>query len=438
VKHTHSESLIGRLWAVSQTAAVFASGGFVALLATGFVAPESAVDMADPASWKPGAAKQARDVGNLGPGSSTLISGPWGDLELSPITLVNERSVLEDPEFMRAPKTWYFAGRTPAETLSLLKACGVEQRQLAAVSKAFSLEQDERGTCFRPTAEWTLSLPDKVHARVAEVLAQDWRNRGYAKPFTQSEEDFAEWLVTGGLSEAGREWVSAACYARDGMTHVSDFAEVFSKLSDRTDRELFAGLVGSHPSLRLRLRLTPDSKIDALAGYWGVGGRQAQTAALLRGLQQLGAPVYVDVVQLLPPMPRSKVNTYPKLGSTHNCGWSVLNFFSDSPEGEYGALDELFALIEREFIEVAQPEQLGDVVVFLNENQEPAHTAVYVAGGVVFTKNGIGAEVPWSLVEVDEVARMYGGTSNAPGMLVYRARPLEAASRDRRQFPRGS
>ena len=370
--------------------------------------------------------------------SPVVVTGAWGSLELSPITLINGRSVLHDPEFMRLPKTWFFEGMTMEGMLRFLSDCGVGDKQLAAVGREFRSGQDDRGAHFKPTVEWALSLPRATHGRIAERLALDWRNRGYFKPFVQPEEDFGSWLENSGLSPVGKEALEAAVYHRDGMVCISDFAEIFSLLSDRKERDVFAGMLGSHPSLRVRLKLTSESDIENLSNYWGVGGRQAQVAALLKGLQPLDESTLLEIVQLLPPMPRAKVNTYPRPGSMHNCAWSVLNFFADAPKGDYGAFDELSLFLDREFVEIPQPELLGDVVVFLDGDNQPTHTAVHVAGGVMFTKNGIGSEVPWNLVELGEVARMYGGSSSAPKIRVYRAKSIETLRTARSGSYRGS
>ena len=59
------------------------------------------------------------------------------------------------------------------------------------------------------------------------------------------------------------------------------------------------------------------------------------------------------------------------------------------------------------YSEVAGEPALGDIMTFYNVHQEPVHACVYVAGDVVFTKNGATLFSPWVLMAYQDMLAYY-------------------------------
>jgi hypothetical protein len=49
----------------------------------------------------------------------------------------------------------------------------------------------------------------------------------------------------------------------------------------------------------------------------------------------------------------------------------------------------------------------GDLILFLDDNQTIAHSAVYVADDLVFTKNGNSFVQPWKIMRMKDLVNVY-------------------------------
>ena len=121
----------------------------------------------------------------------------------------------------------------------------------------------------------------------------------------------------------------------------------------------------------------------------------------------------IDLVHLLPALPRKLLNTYPDPGAARDgilpdCHWTSLNFFNYN-EHPY-LLDPRLAttaVLER-FNAVAPPYKFGDILFFLDiDHGDAFHSCIYIADDIVFTKNGRNPLSPWVLMKVDQVRRIY-------------------------------
>ena len=94
-------------------------------------------------------------------------------------------------------------------------------------------------------------------------------------------------------------------------------------------------------------------------------------------------------------------------GRMPDCHWSSLNFFNHEPR-EYFHNTRLAAYHVRERYEkVAGPYHYGDVLVFSQPNGDAYHSCVYLAGDLVFTKNGENAATPWIMTQLRDLQAVY-------------------------------
>jgi hypothetical protein len=61
------------------------------------------------------------------------------------------------------------------------------------------------------------------------------------------------------------------------------------------------------------------------------------------------------------------------------------------------------------------PYELGDILVFVDKNENALHSCVFVADDIVFTKNGNNLATPWILMTLEDLSKIYtaGGISIA-------------------------
>ena len=137
----------------------------------------------------------------------------------------------------------------------------------------------------------------------------------------------------------------------------------------------------------------------------------------------------LDVLHLLPPLPRKLLYTYPDIdlamdGRFPDCHWTSLNFFNYTAQSFF--LNEKLAttaILER-FDKVEPPYHFGDILMFMTENKEAVHSCTYIAADLVFTKNGRNIVIPWTLAHLKDIENLYAEADGRPMRITaYRARP---------------
>jgi hypothetical protein len=111
----------------------------------------------------------------------------------------------------------------------------------------------------------------------------------------------------------------------------------------------------------------------------------------------------VSILYLLPPLAREKLFTsplppVPGQERLPDCHWTALNFFNSNPDPRMSDNDYAARQISENYYQVASPGIAGDLVLLLDDANRVIHSSVYIAGDVVFTKNGINYAQPWVLM----------------------------------------
>jgi hypothetical protein len=189
------------------------------------------------------------------------------------------------------------------------------------------------------------------------------------------------------------------------------------------DLESVRGQIGSGPALQhlikrllaqatvqVTLEVDDASQADALADYWGRGGRKVDILPVLESAADNSFNHSVDITYLLPDLARKLLYRYQKISLAEleksqldNCFWTALNFFNDEPDDRL--LDPKFALerLQQDYYLVHDELQLGDVVALSDQKLNIFHVAVYLAEDLVFTKNGYFSLAPWTIVPMDRL-----------------------------------
>jgi hypothetical protein len=101
-----------------------------------------------------------------------------------------------------------------------------------------------------------------------------------------------------------------------------------------------------------------------------------------------------------------------------------LNFFRPQPDDRF--LDVPYALdtLRRDYYVIEQNYQLGDIVAFLDREGDIFHAAVYLAGNLVFSKNGTSPLAPWTIMSIDQVEGYYDTRAEEPQRIFHRRKDL--------------
>ncbi len=120
----------------------------------------------------------------------------------------------------------------------------------------------------------------------------------------------------------------------------------------------------------------------------------------------------MPVTYLLPGFARRRVFTYPSVSEEPNaanrdCHWTALNFFNEEPDDRLGNREYAAKVIASDYYVIYNDYQFGDLVLFMTAPGEVIHSAVYLADGVLFTKNGSRPSNPWMLVRLEDMKDFY-------------------------------
>jgi hypothetical protein len=111
---------------------------------------------------------------------------------------------------------------------------------------------------------------------------------------------------------------------------------------------------------------------------------------------------------MLPLFAQRRLDTFP-LGTDEGreCFWTALNFFSDTPDDRYSDAAYVIATLASQYSPITSAPRFGDLVLTLDSKMTPVHAAVYIADGIVFTKNGQDVTTPWILMRQETMSALY-------------------------------
>ncbi len=161
----------------------------------------------------------------------------------------------------------------------------------------------------------------------------------------------------------------------------------------------------------VQLKIQPDSDVAAIARYWGRGRRRKDVTHYWNRWPDCR----VELKSISPPtapFSRSLLYGFPSASdkpedATHDCHWTSLNFLKERPDERLTSIDFVKQTLLNDYYPVAGEPDYGDIMVLVQPDGVVVHACVYLAAGVVFTKNGSAFSVPWLLGNLDAVVAFY-------------------------------
>lgn len=338
--------------------------------------------------------------------------GPWGDVEFT-------RIVIEPPEAFVAmsfdpdkPIQWVLAGYAPDTLGRLWNDVGLTASQQQALAAVTRWDNAAGKVVITPGHDLVLGLDRNVRARLYNVLGQFPENHLQAHPYQFRTDVVEEWLADSDLSERTVRLIKQMLYPRGACSLFADQDVLLPMLETPKERARAIKTLARTSSVLVRLRVKPDSDIDALAGYWGRGRRLKDIRPLLASLPKVAGGYTIDIGHLLPAFARKLLYTYPNPDSDmdsirEDCHWTSLNFFKDAPDDRFQSVDYVRQIIESDYYPVLGEPTFGDLIFLMSKKGEVPHSCVYIADNIVFTKNGSESYVPWVFMELTDVRALY-------------------------------
>jgi hypothetical protein len=356
-----------------------------------------------------------------------LPAGPWGELEYTPITIEPPADAVHRFESADTSR-WYIRDCTTGELAARLKDAGVGEVQRNALVAAASPDRVGNGVLIRPDAETLAALAPDVRSALYGMLAADPRN-AQSEPFRHPVAG-PDWFAQSGLAADTVALVRKYVYRRGDFESFADISAVLPSIAEPDERARLFRTLASQTALIVRLRVRPDSDLPALVTYWGRGHLERDVAPLLESLAKVPGGGTVDVDQLLPAFPRARLNTYPppvnvdgSVQGIFDCHWTSLNFWNTVPDTTLTDGAIAARQFDTAYHKIEKPTQLGDVIMLCPPDGTGIHSAVFIGGDVIFTKNGASITAPWILARLPDVVSYYE-TVGPLKMLTFRRNDL--------------
>jgi hypothetical protein len=347
------------------------------------------------------------------PHTSEGNPGTWGRLLYVHMMIDIPDEFVVVPPADQAPVRWFFKDYSKERVIELLKSAEISQARIDKSLPDSAWKSQAEGTWLTPGDELILGLSPEARSKIYSVLVAFKENDDQLDPVWFRPETLDKQLDESGLAAPSIKLLKSLLY-RNGSSLLlfADKDSALRQLPNDSEKRLFIKTISRKSTLMARLKIDADTNIDALSGYWDVGGRHKDILPLMRSLQRVEGGLNMSIIYLLPHFMREHLYTYPFPSSDpqatkQDCFWSAFNTFNSQPDDRFSDMDYARQVLLTDYYNIAQPSQLGDLVFLSGSDNQALHAAVYVADDVVFTKNGFHCTQPWILMHLKDMVETY-------------------------------
>lgn len=340
--------------------------------------------------------------------------GPWGALSYYYFYL-EAPSHLADFVPLPNPRTrWAVPTSQESALLDVIHEAPLSESQRSVLLNPDHVGIGDEVYAIFPPADLLEAISPEARAFLYRFLARFEYNSSIRDPVRIRSGSVDEWAQGTDIRPDLVERMRRMTYLDGDLLLFADFPHLIGLAHSEEEAKMLHKRASRVRSMVVRLDVKKSPPVEEIMPYWqtGLGLRRKEVELLLRKARETPGVDCIDIVHLLPALPRKLLYSYPDMsmaidGVLPDCHWTALNFFNYNPQPTY--LDKFFAasgLLEG-FGQVEPPYRFGDVVVFLDEDMNAYHSCVYLAADIVFTKNGRSLYAPWTLLPLGDVASTY-------------------------------
>lgn len=389
---------------------------------------------AEPPAPQPAAASV--DPAEPGSPSATLYAqpGPWGELQYNRIMIEPPEATIAVTQPSSRPPVWTFVGYTPEKLAALWNTAGLDEAQKATLNDPKHQTAYAGGIQVSPPVAFVFALNTSARTTIYNALAEFSENPDHNDPFRFRADAAEEWFRHSGLKEETIKLVRGLLYRRGSSLLFSDHNIVLPRIPTLQERTLLIKTLARKSTLLVKLRIRANTDIDMLDTYWGRGQRAKDIKPLLQSLVREGNGTTIDIIHLLPRLPRSLLYTYPSPNEPGSrtyldCHWTVLNFFNSRPDERFQEIEAVGDAFRNDYYPISGKPIFGDIIMFARPDGSIIHSCVFIADDIVYTKNGASPNAPWILMSLSDVVAFY--PSNEPlDIQYYRAKSFDAGDQN--------
>lgn len=312
------------------------------------------------------------------------------------------------------PTTWFFRDFDERKVETLLRAADLTPEQQRLLADKSRWRAQTNGWLILPVHEVVRTLAPESRRHIYSVLRRFPENPLHQNPARFAVAEFDGWLAQCGVPDDKKQLFRSLTYRDGAQVLFADFEYLETQCS-RNERKIFARAISQSPCLYMKLRVRPETDVDALLRYWGRGGQGKAMKPFLQSLTHVPGGASIGVTFFFPEFARLRLYTYPdpatdRAATREDCFWTAMNFFNQKPDARFFDPAFLRQTLDSDYVRVATNWAFGDVIAVADAEGRPIHMCVYVADDVVFTKNGLDTIEPWRLIKISEMMKTYGAS----------------------------
>lgn len=368
---------------------------------------------------QPGLSATGKAVSSLNGGNSAapvVYEGSWGKVGVRELTLeIPDANLAYSKELQtwRSGTLWEFYNNIATVT-QILRDSGLNESDIATLTSAPCSEYRDGATILRPPDDVIIGMSPQTRARLYPRIGLPVRDNKFqnAVPFISGGfPRLAE--VPSGLSPETIDLICRLSYAkRGGGLYFSDWKLVLSRAADDAERLRIIKSITREISLHASLELSEYTDRRAVLDYWGAGGRNQAGRTALEAILENREIRHLDLVHLLPPVAKRLINTYPEreegLGDDMpDCFATAFSFFSNALPPRMLDGESVLEIHRERYERATAPWQFGDVLMIQSSQGQWIHACNFIAGEILFTKNGRSNNRPWVFQTTNDVLSSY-------------------------------
>lgn len=342
-----------------------------------------------------------------------VAAGPWGDLEYYAAWLKVPDRYQEYFPMLSDRTIWRFPYMKIQQVKSVFSQAGFDTSEVGWHAQFQMLDIPGEGAMIVPYDSFILSITPEQRARLARVLERYSEDRYSRNPVVIGIDDTDEWFTSSGLDPDTIQLMKKLCYRRGSVLLFSDVSYMLSTFDVPEQRQAFMAAIHRVRTLVLQIKVPDNRDYGPIAKYWTNGFKRKSVLPLLNAVSETPGTERLDIAHLLPPTPRKLLYTFPEIsdsmmGDLPDCRWTCFNFFNANPQPIMKNI-RLQNEIYQEMIEpVTGGPQFGDILILRDPvTGEIMHSVIYIAGDIVFTKNGASMWSPWVLMRYSDMLAIY-------------------------------
>jgi hypothetical protein len=353
-------------------------------------------------------------------------AAPWGLLTALEFPLADAEEL--EPQYTRllGPPRWFFSSVSEKQLTRYFITSSMRYRDRHLLLDRKYWKVTTNGCEITPPESVVYALDGVNRGKIYSALARSETNTAQRSALVLPKADIEPYLLAIGLSHVEVARLQQLTYTNKGTVCISDLGIARKVLGEESFQKLVEFLYAI-PAYRLTLFVPEGSDVDALAAYWGKGGREELIKPLLRSLAHVPGGADIGVSYLLPDFARLRLYRFPNAqndphAESEDCIYSSMNFFSKVPDTNFLDMNYVQAALTRDYEPARDVPTFGDLILLQDDAGQIVHMSVYIAGEFVFTKNGTNPSKPWALMRLDDMLAVYCGKDKNPHLQVLRPR----------------